>query len=80
MAIACQMGKGPYFAHQIRYIKLYLLKNRCLPLPKAYVQGRHHSLLNNEAVLHDVCVYLATQNLGTATPRALCKCNAPSGA
>jgi len=51
----------------------YLLKNWCLSLSKAYVQGRHHSLLDNEAILHDMRVYLATQNLGTVTPRALCK-------
>jgi hypothetical protein len=57
----------------VRYFELYLLKNRCLPLPKAYVRGSHHSLLDNEAVLHDVRVYLATQTLGTVTPRALCK-------
>jgi hypothetical protein len=71
MAIARRMGKGPYFAHQIRFNELYLLKNQCLPPPKAYVRHGHHTLLDNEALLHDVRVYLATQSLGTVNPRLL---------
>ncbi len=27
MAIACRMGRGPYFAHQIRHTELYLMKH-----------------------------------------------------
>ena len=73
IAIAHRMGKGPYFACKIRHTELYLLKHRRLPLPKSYAQGGHHSLLDNEAVLHDVRVYLATQTLGTVTPLSLCQ-------
>ena len=29
-------------------------------------------LLDNESILHDVCIYLAVQSLGTVSPRALC--------
>jgi hypothetical protein len=73
IAIAHRMGKGPYLAHKIRHTELYLLKHQRLPLPKLYAQGGHHSLLDNEAVLHDMCVYLATQTLGTVTPLSLCQ-------
>jgi hypothetical protein len=33
-------------------------------------QDGHHTLLNNESVLHDVRAYLTAQSLGTVTPRA----------
>jgi hypothetical protein len=71
MAIAHRMGKGPYFACQIRFNELYLLKNQRLPPPKAYVWHGHHTLLDNEALLHDIRVYLVTQSLGTVNPRLL---------
>jgi hypothetical protein len=73
LAIASRMGRGPYFAHQIRHTELYLLKYRRLPLPKAFSRNGHHSLLDNEVVLHDVHVYLATQALGLVTPLSLCQ-------
>ncbi len=73
IAIAHRMGKGPYFAHQIRYNSLYLLKHHHLPPRKVHSREGHHSLLNNESVLHDVRVYLATQDLGTVTPQTLCQ-------
>ena len=72
IAIARRMGKGPYFARQIRYHELYLLKHRHLPPRKSYAKGGHHSLLDNESVLHDVRVYLAAQVLGSITPRTFC--------
>jgi hypothetical protein len=72
-AIARRMGRGPYFARQIRHTELYLMKHRRLPLPMAYTRGGHHSLLDNEALLHDVRVYLAAQDLGTVTPLSLCQ-------
>jgi hypothetical protein len=72
MAIARRMGKGPYYARQIRYNELFLLKNHHLPPPGSFVKHGHHSLLDNEAVLHDVRVYLAAQSLGTISPRGLC--------
>jgi hypothetical protein len=72
MAITRRMGKGPYYARQIRHNALFLLKHHHLPPPRSFVKHGHHSLLDNEAVLHDVRVYLATQSLGTISPRALC--------
>jgi hypothetical protein len=49
------------------------MKHRRLPLPMAYTRGGHHSLLDNEALLHNVHVYLAAQDLGTVTPLSLCQ-------
>ena len=72
MAIAHQMGKGPYYACQIRHNVLFLLKHHHLPPPRSFVKHGHHSLLDNEAVLHDVRVYLATQSLGTISSHTLC--------
>ena len=71
MAIAHRVGKGPYFARQIRHNELYLLKNQCLPPHKSFARHGHHTLLDNEASLHDVCVYLATQALGTVSPQIM---------
>ena len=73
MAIARRMGKGPYFARQIQSNELYLLKHRHLPPRKVYSREGHHSLLDNELILHDVRVYLAAQDLGSVTPRTLCQ-------
>lgn len=72
MAIACQMGKGPYFTCQIRYNELYLVKHCHLPPCKVYSREGHHSLLDNKSVLHNVCIYLAPQVLGSVTPQTLC--------
>jgi hypothetical protein len=58
VTIVRQMGRSIYFAHQICYNSLYLLKHHHLPLHKKYTQNGQYSLLNNEAVLHDVHVYL----------------------
>ncbi len=73
IAIARQMGKGPYFARQIRHNELYLLRHRQLPPPKSYTRHGHHTLLDNESVLHNVRTYLASQDLGTVTPRIFCQ-------
>ena len=72
ISIARQMGKGIYFARQIRYHELYLLKHHCLPPHKEYTRHGQYSLLDNEAILHDVRVYLAAQSLGSVTPLTLC--------
>ena len=66
------MGKGPYFACQIRHNELHLLWHRRLPPPKSYTWHGHHTLLDNESVLHNVCTYLASRDLGTVTPRIFC--------
>jgi hypothetical protein len=72
ITIASRMGKGAYFAHQIRHHALYLKQHKHLPPPKSYTQGGYRTLLDNEGVLHDVRVYLAAQSLGTVSPRVLC--------
>jgi hypothetical protein len=66
------MGKGPYFARQIRHNEAYLLQHRRLPPCKSYTQHGHHTLLDNESVLHDVRTYLTSQNLGTVALRTFC--------
>jgi hypothetical protein len=72
ITIANRMGKGVYFARQIRFNELYLLKHQHLPPRKEYTRHGQYSLLDNESVLHDVRVYLAAQSLGSVTPRTLC--------
>jgi len=59
IAIAYWVGKGIYYACQIHYNELYLLKHHHLPPCKEYTWHGQYSLLDNEAVLHDVHVYLA---------------------
>jgi hypothetical protein len=71
VAIARSMGKGPYFARQIRQLELYLKRYQHLPPPKKFTKHAHHTLLDNECILHDVRAYLAAQALGTVTPRAM---------
>ena len=73
LAIACQMGKGPYFACQIRQNELYFLKNLHLPPHKLFAQHGHHTLFNNETILHNVRIYLTSQALDTVSPRILCQ-------
>ena len=73
IAIARRMGKGPYFARQICQNELYLKTHHYLPPPKRFSRHGHHTLLDNESVLHDVRAYLAAQALGTVTPRTLRK-------
>jgi hypothetical protein len=72
LAIARRMGKGAYFARQIRHNTLYLKRHQRLPPPKAYTFHGYRTLLDNESILHDVRMYLAAQSLGTVSPRALC--------
>jgi hypothetical protein len=51
---------------------LYLKQHQHLPPPKSYTWGGYCTLLNNEGVLHDVCMYLIVQSLGTVSPHVLC--------
>jgi hypothetical protein len=67
IAIACQMGRGLYFACQIYRYELYLIKHHQLPPHKGYTRKGQYSVLNNEAVLHGVRVYLTAQSLSTVT-------------
>jgi len=61
------MGKGIYFAWQIHHHELYLLKHHHLPPHKEYTWNGQYLLLNNEAILNNVHIYLAAQSLGTVT-------------
>jgi hypothetical protein len=72
IAIASRMGKGSYFAQQIRHNTIYLKQHHHLPPPSIYARNGYRTLLNNESVLHDVRAYLAAESLGTVSPRALC--------
>jgi hypothetical protein len=72
IAVASRMGKGSYFARQIRHNTLYLQQYHHLPPPKVYARNGYRTLLNNESILHDVRAYLAAQSLGAVSPRALC--------
>ena len=72
LAIARRMGKGSYFARQIRQNEAYLVQhNRLLPSKAGAYHGQY-TLLDNENVLHAVRRYLAAQNLGSITPQLLC--------
>jgi hypothetical protein len=73
IAIARRMGKGGYFACQIRRNERYLLQHQQLPPSKAGAYHGQYTLLDNENVLHAVRRYLAAQNLGTITPHQLCR-------
>ena len=71
VAIAHRMGKGLHFARQICHLELHLLKHHQLPPRKGYTWNGQYSVLDNEAVLHGVRVYLTAQSLGTVTPLLL---------
>ena len=73
IAIARRMGKGGYFARQIRQNERYLLQHQRLPPSKAGAYHGQYTLLDNENVLHAVRRYLAAQDLGTITPHQLCR-------
>ena len=73
IAIARWMGKGGYFARQIRQNERYLLQHQRLPPSKAGAYHGQYTLLDNENVLHAVRRYLAAQDLGTITPHQLCR-------
>lgn len=82
LAIARRMGKGKKgtgareggrFACQIRRNELYLLQHHCLPSSKQSNHRGQYTLLDNEAVVHNVRRYLAMQKLGTITSSAMCR-------
>ena len=73
IAIARRMGKGGYFARQIRQNERYLLQHQQLPPSKAGTYHGQYTLLDNENVLHAVRRYLAAQDLGIITPHQLCR-------
>ena len=73
LAIAHRMGKGFYFARQIRQNEVYLHRHQRLPPSKANIKHGQYTLLDNEDVIHAVRNYLAAQQLGTITPFLLCR-------
>ena len=70
LAIARWMEKQnrDYFAHQIWKNEAHLLHHKHLPPSKQGAKHGQYTLLDNEAILHKVCTYLAAQNLGVITP------------
>jgi hypothetical protein len=73
LAIARRMGKGVYFARQIRQNEEYLAKHGRLCPSKESAQHGQYTLLDNESVVHGVRRYLAAQNLGSITPHLICR-------
>ena len=67
------MGKGFYFACQIRQNEAYLLRHHQLPPLKANLKHSQYTLLDNENFIHGVRNYLAAQQFGTITPFLLCR-------
>jgi hypothetical protein len=67
IAIAHRMGRGLYFACQIHCHELYLIKHHQLSPCKGYTWKGQYLVLDNEAVLHSMYIYLAAQSLGTVT-------------
>ena len=70
--IARSVGKGPYFAHQIQHLSLYIRRFHTLP---PTTKGKHHahpSLLNNECVAHGVRHYLTILSNGEVCPINIC--------
>jgi hypothetical protein len=73
LAVARRMGKGPYFACQIRQNEAYLIQYKRLPPTKAGAFRSQYSLLENNTIRQSVRVYLAIQKLGEITPKELCR-------
>ncbi|KIY43213.1 hypothetical protein FISHEDRAFT_62857 [Fistulina hepatica ATCC 64428] len=71
--VTAQIGKGPYFARQIRKNARLLIERGYLPMSKVERRKGYHTLIDNENVHHGVHVYLAAQNLGTISPHELYK-------
>jgi hypothetical protein len=56
--IAQSVGKGPYFARQLRHLKVYIHRFGTLPPSRTGHHHAHSSLLNNEHILIAVRRYL----------------------
>ncbi|KAJ2922656.1 hypothetical protein H1R20_g14444, partial [Candolleomyces eurysporus] len=70
-SIATGVGRGPYFAKQIRRLAVYIERFRTLPPTNTGKHHAHPSLLNNEAVAHAVRRYLTVVAVGEITPLML---------
>lgn len=73
LAVAKRMGKGAYFARQVRQNEAYLIRHKQLPPTKAGAFHGQYSLLENNTICQSVRVYLAIQNVGEITPQELCR-------
>lgn len=63
-AVAVSVGKGPFFAKQIRRLTIYIDRFHSLPPMGAGKHHAHPSLLNDERILHAVRRYLTVTELG----------------
>ncbi|KAF8584145.1 hypothetical protein K439DRAFT_1616933 [Ramaria rubella] len=73
LTAACCMGRGPYFAHKLREIEPYVLKNHALPPSKTHAHNQQLTLLDNETVRLNICKYLVSLKLGDITPLTFMK-------
>lgn len=73
LAVARRMGKGAYFARQVRRNEAYLIRYKQLPPTKAGAFCGQYSLLENNTIRQSVRVYLAIQKLGEITLQELCR-------
>lgn len=73
MIVAARMGKGPFFARQVREHTLYLIRNGQLPPLQTKKRPGGHSLIDNEAVVLTLRRYFALLGVGEITPLLLQK-------
>lgn len=62
--IAKSVGRGPYFARQIRHLSLYIGRFHALPTTGSGKHHAHPSLLNDERIAQAVRRYLTVVSLG----------------
>ncbi|KAF4621818.1 hypothetical protein D9613_012166 [Agrocybe pediades] len=72
-AVARSVGRGPYFAKQMRKLSLYIHRFRTLPPTGSGKHHGHPSLLNDERIAQAVRRYLTVTALGEITTLELQK-------
>jgi hypothetical protein len=73
LAIAKSVGKGPYFAQNIRQLVIYVDKFHTLPPTDSGKHHAHPSLLNNECVYQAVHQFLTIQENGEVSQFCNCR-------
>ncbi|KAI0092204.1 hypothetical protein BDY19DRAFT_928836 [Irpex rosettiformis] len=73
ISIARSVGKGPYFARQLRHLRLYVYRFGTLPPNRSGKHHAHPSLLDNEHISIAVRRYLTILADGEITPLKLMK-------
>ena len=68
LTVARHLGKGPYFACQLREYEAHVLKHHALLHSKSCSKNEHLTLLDNETLPQGICEYLAAARLGEVTP------------